>query len=65
MNPSLRFWLHCLGAALIPFLTAMTTLWTQAMMEGTRVPLYGYLIALAGGIIAAFIEGNRSWPSAR
>jgi hypothetical protein len=61
---ALRFSLHVLGAALIPFLTTMMALWTQAMTDGTRVPLYGYLIALAGGVVAAFIEGARSWPSA-
>ena len=63
MAPGLRFWLHCIGASLIPFLTTMTALWTEAMVEGTRVPLYGYLIGLAGGIIAGFMEGQRSWPT--
>ena len=62
--PPLRFWLHVLGAAMIPFLTTMMALWTDAMAKGTRVPLYGYLIGLAGGVIAAFIEGQRSWPAA-
>lgn len=61
--PTLRFWLHCLGELLKPFLTTMVALWTDAMVKGTRVPLYGYLIALSGGIIAAWMEGAKTWPT--
>lgn len=61
---ALRFSLHVFGSGLIPFLTTMTALWTDAMVQGSRVPLYGYLIALGGGLVAAFVEGNRSWPTA-
>lgn len=63
MSPILRFWLHVLGAFTIPTLTTLMALWTQAMTEGTQVPLYGYLIACSGGMIAAFHEGGRSWPT--
>lgn len=61
--PGLRFWLHCVGAFVLTFGTSITGLLTQAMMNGTQVHLYAWLIASLGGLGAAFIEGNRSWPT--